>query len=168
MATHHDVDLDIESLEETLGADEPSGLHPGWIVAILAMACFIAFMLLDAFESETYFYEADVAVAQGPDLIGQTVRVKGIVEPGSVVGEDGKLGRSFRIAEKGKSIKVHYGKALPDTFEEGIEIVAQGEVDDDYVLQADEVVVKCPSRYEGDAPTGAPKKQGKEGAPVVR
>lgn len=150
-------DFEVESLDEALGAEKERGLHPGWIVAVLASAIFIALMLVNAFESEVYFYEADKAVAQGPELIGQTVRVKGIVEPGTVVGEDGKLGRIFNIAEGGKSIKVVYDRALPDTFEEGIEIVAQGRVDENYVLHADEVVVKCPSRYEGNAPTGTPQ-----------
>jgi cytochrome c-type biogenesis protein CcmE len=115
----------------------------------------VGYMLFDGFKSETYFYTVDQAVAQGPALPGQTIRVKGLVEPGSVVTEKGKLGTTFRVAEKGHSLAVSYDKALPDTFKEGMEVVVQGNVDSHYTLTADEVLVKCPSRYEGQAPTAA-------------
>lgn len=143
-----------EALE--LEQEGEQGLRIGWIIAILVAVGFVGYMLVDGFKSETYFYEVDAAVAQGPDLIGQTVRIKGTVEPGSVSGKDGELGRRFRVAHKGKSLVVQYDKALPDTFQEGLEVVAQGDVDGDYVLHADEVLVKCPSRYEGAPPTAHP------------
>ena len=132
---------------------EQQGLHPAILFAIVAAVGLIAYMLFDGMKSETYFYEVDQAVAQGPDLVGQTVRVKGTVEPGSVIGRDGEVGRTFKIAHEGKLLTVRYDRALPDTFKEEVEIVAQGEVDEAYVLHADEVLVKCPSRYEGKAPT---------------
>lgn len=140
----------------------PSGLHPGWVLGLLAGIGLVALMLFDGFQSETYFYEVDQAVAEGPALVGQTVRLKGTVEPGTVEGRDGELGRTFHIAERGKSIQVTYDRALPDTFKEGMEVVAQGRVDQDYVLHADEVLVKCPSRYEGSPPTARPDGAGEE------
>lgn len=150
---HTYEEFEPTELEDLHPDTEPGGLSIGWLVAILIGVGVVGYMLFDGFKSETYFYEVDQAVAQGPDLRGQTVRVKGIVEPGSVVGEKGKLGTTFRIAEKGKSLAVTYDGALPDTFEEGMEVVAEGTVNDEYVLRADEVLVKCPSRYEGEAPT---------------
>jgi cytochrome c-type biogenesis protein CcmE len=162
MQSHDDKHFD-GSLHDGLDADDLDELEPNeesegignWpvVLAIVFAAALIGYVVMDGMESQTYFYEVDQAVAQGEDLVGQTVRIKGDVEPGSVVGEDGVLGRSFRIAHKGKSLDVRYEKALPDTFKDGVEVVVQGEVDDNYVLQADEVMVKCPSRYEGQPPT---------------
>lgn len=154
---YHDAHLD--ELESTL-EPEGRGLHPAILLAILAAVGLVVFMLVDGMKSETYFYEVHQAVAQGPDLVGQTVRVKGTVEEGSIVGEDGKLGRTFRISHKGKTLEVSYDRALPDTFKKGVEVVAQGEVNDGYVLEADEVLVKCPSRYEGKAPTAHTGEEG--------
>lgn len=136
---------------------QEQGINPIWVVAILMAVGLVGYMIFDGFKSETYFYEVDQAVSQGKSLIGQEVRLKGVVEPGSIVGKQGELGRHFRIAEKGKSIEVYYDKALPDTFQEGLEVVALGRVDDGYVLNAQEVQVKCPSRYEGAPPTSHPK-----------
>ncbi len=153
--THHQSDGSIEELHAL--PEEEHGGRAGWIVAIMLAVGMVGFMLFDGFKSETYFYEVDKAVAQGKSLVGQEVRIKGIVEPGTVTGKDGELGRTFRIAEKGKSIQVTYDRALPDTFQEGLEVVATGTVNSDYVLQADEVLVKCPSRYEGNPPTSHPE-----------
>lgn len=143
--THHDLN-ELSELDATGG----QGVNI-WVIAagLAVLAVLAGFMITDGFEAETYFYDVDQAVAQGEDLIGQTVRIKGQVEAGTVEGNDGELGRTFRIAEKGESIWVTYNGVLPDTFEEGVEVVAQGKVNKDYKLVADEVLVKCPSRYEG-------------------
>lgn len=142
---------DLESSGEGVG---------NWplVVALLVAVALVGYVITDGLESQTYFYTVDQAVAQGNDLVGQTVRVKGQVEEGSIVGEDGQLGRAFRIAEKGKTLAVTYDRALPDTFKEGVEVVAQGTVDDSHTLVADEIMVKCPSRYEGAPPTDMPHK----------
>ncbi len=132
---------------------EASGM-PLWSIAlILIVVLALGYIVFDATKSETYFYTVDEALAVGTDLPGQKVRIKGIVEQGSVVGNPGELKREFRIAEKGLSIDVVYSRAMPDTFAEDMEVVVTGTVDKKMVLVAEEVLVKCPSRYEGEPPT---------------
>lgn len=138
---------------------EPGGMAWWSVLGIVVVAAAVGFVIWDGLKSETYFYTVDAAVAQGAELPGQHVRVKGTVEPGSVVGNDGELGRTFRIAENGKSIVVTYDRAMPDTFDENMEVVVQGTVNDEMVVEADEVLVKCPSRYEGNPPTAHDKPQ---------
>lgn len=153
---------DFEGRPDDLpGLDEqgPEGFSYMLVIGLIAAAVGVGFLVMDGFKSETYFYTVDEAIAQGPDLVGQTVRVKGIVEPGTVVGNAGELGRKFRIVENGKSINVFYSKAMPDTFDENMEVVVLGEVDDAMIVQADEVMVKCPSRYEGNPPTATEKSE---------
>ncbi len=152
-----DESLELDDAAFSMEEDESSGFRYGAVIGIVLAAILVGFMIFDGMEAQTYFYTVDEAVAQGDDLIGQTVRIKGTVEPGTIVGEDGELGRTFRVTEKGKSIKVTYNKAMPDTFDEDMEVVVQGKVDDDMVVVADEVLVKCPSRYEGAPPTAMPK-----------
>ena len=163
MSTHYDdefVDIEdghLDSLEAERDDARPMALWS--VLGIVFVAVAIGFVVYDGLKSETYFYTVDQAVAQGEELPGQRVRVKGVVEPGSIVGEKGHLGRTFRIAENGKSLAVTYDEALPDTFAESVEVVVQGEVDDDNVLIANEVLVKCPSRYEGNPPTAQDQPQ---------
>lgn len=155
-------------MEEEVGPEEgrPDAMHEtpeasglAWwsVLGIVVVAVAIGFVVMDGLKSETYFYTVDAAMAQGPDLSGQHVRIKGTVEPGSVIGNDGELGRTFRIAENGKSISVTYNRAMPDTFDENMEVVVQGIVNDKMIVEADEVLVKCPSRYEGNPPTAHDK-----------
>ena len=146
----------FEELPELDAEQEEQGFGLGWVIAITLAVALVGYMFFDGFKSETYFYEVHEAVAQGEALVGQEVRIKGVVEPGTVEGKAGELGRAFRITEEGKSIAVYYDRALPDTFQEGLEVVAHGTVSQDYVLQADEVLVKCPSRYEEGPATEHP------------
>ncbi len=139
--------------EALLEAADPPGMAWWTVLGIVLVALLVGVVIVDGLESETYFYTVDAAVAQGAELPGRHVRVKGTVEPGSIVGADGELGRTFRIAENGKSLRVTYDRAMPDTFDENMEVVVQGVVTDDMVVVADEVLVKCPSRYEGNPPT---------------
>lgn len=144
---------ELERYEPGRIEEETHGL-PLWSIALIVIIVgVLGYIIYDATKSETYFYEVDQALAVGEDLPGRTVRIKGIVEQGSIIGNDGELTREFRIAEKGQSLDVIYHGAMPDTFAEDMEVVITGTVNDKMVLVADEVLVKCPSRYEGAPPT---------------
>ena len=124
-------------------------LAGGAVVAVIA----ISFLVFDGLANETYFFDAHEVVERSDTLVGETVRVRGDVREGTVDAEAGQLDSSFDITSEGKSLTIQYQRALPDTFEEDSEIVAEGRLDDQLVLHADEVLVKCPSRYEGAPPT---------------
>jgi cytochrome c-type biogenesis protein CcmE len=161
MSADFQDELDIEEgrPHAEMEPGESSGMAIWSVLGILVVAAAIGFVVYDGLKSETYFYTVDQAISQGTDLPGQRVRVKGIVEPGSIEGKDGHLGRKLRIAENGRSLAVTYNKAMPDTFEENREVVVQGEVDEEMTIVADEVLVKCPSRYEGNPPTATEQPQ---------
>lgn len=155
--SQHDDLLDHD-LEETLygpqiSSEASTGKSPIFLVIGLLIAVVgVYFLLVDGLSSETYFFTVDEFVARKAELVGQTVRVKGTVVPKSIVGEIGQLERTFRITENEKSVTVVYNKSLPDTFKENVEVVVRGEFNDLDQLVAQEVMVKCPSRYEGSPP----------------
>ncbi|MFP4599187.1 MAG: cytochrome c maturation protein CcmE [Persicimonas sp.] len=146
-------DEPFDEFDDLEGTPSEGGNNWALVLGLIVAVALVGYVVTDGLEAETYFYTVDEAAAQGEDLVGQTVRLKGQVEPGTIEGNDGELGRTFNLREKGKSIAVTYNRALPDTFEEDVEVVAQGTVDDSYTLVADEVMVKCPSRYEGEHPS---------------
>ena len=86
--------------------------------------------------------------------VGKTMRVHGYVEAGSIK-EDivaQKTVRTFTLEHKGKTIKVKHEGPKPDTFKDLSEVVAKGTIvkeGDRYVLEATELMAKCPSKYEG-------------------
>lgn len=146
-------DLDLDTPFEAELEESSGGVSWLLVVGLLVAAVGVTFLAVDGMGAETYFYTVDQAVAQGTDIVGQNVRVKGKVEPGSIVGKAGELERAFRVIENGESIAVVYAKAMPDTFDENMEVVVEGVVGKDMTIDASEVLVKCPSRYEGAPPT---------------
>jgi cytochrome c-type biogenesis protein CcmE len=77
---------------------------------------------------------------------GRTVRLGGLVKPGSVVRRpDGVV--EFSVADRAAVERVLYRGDLPDLFREGQGVVAQGAFGPDGVFQAREVLAKHDERY---------------------
>jgi len=160
---HPDLVNSLDRLEEDQSErldgsnTDDGGLNWLPVVAILLSAGLIAFLIIDGLESESYFFTVDEAVAEGDAIVGETIRVKGDVVEGTIQGDQGTLGRTFDIADGGESMTVTYDRAMPDTFKPDVQVVATGTLDASGHLTADEIMVKCPSRYEGSPPTGKSK-----------
>lgn len=149
--------MEAERLEPVADQDEGGNWHV--VIGVLVAAVALGWLVFDGLGSETYFFTVDEAVAaieKNQSMVGEKMRVKGKVLEGTIVGEDGEIGRSFTISEKGRKLRVDYDRAVPDTFKEGAEVVATGTFTSEGKLQADEVLVKCPSRYEGKPPSEHP------------
>lgn len=151
-----DDDIYSDDLDGNFSSSDDEGPSWGLIVGSLVAIAAIAFLVFDGLQAETFFFDADEAVERAEEYVGQTIRVRGTVEPGSYDPALGRIDNTFRISEQGVSMTVVYGRALPDTFQEDSEIVAQGRFDEAHVFHADEVLVKCPSRYEGAPPEAHP------------
>ena len=145
-----DQALQPDRLEPTDDPDD--GLNWRLVVGALVTASVLGFLVVDGLESETYFFTVDEAVAKADTVQNRQIRVKGDVVAGTIEGEEGEVGRAFEISEKGKRIRIEYDQALPDTFEEDVQVVATGTLKG-RTLEANEIMVKCPSRYEGKPPT---------------
>ncbi len=55
--------------------------------------------------------------------------------------------------ESGTVKKVEYRDAKPANFEDAEKVVVEGYVRQDDVFEAEHILVKCPSKYESDAPS---------------
>jgi cytochrome c-type biogenesis protein CcmE len=78
---------------------------------------------------------------------GRSFRIGGLVEEGSINREKDGLTTSFAITDTNKRISVTYKGILPDLFKEGKGVVAQGTVEADGVMHADEVLAKHDENY---------------------
>ncbi len=85
---------------------------------------------------------------------GKTLKVHGFVLAGSIDEriEDQVTRRNFVIENKGQRLLVLHEGPVPDTFKDLSEVVAEGlliEKDGVYILEATNLMAKCPSKYEG-------------------
>jgi len=100
---------------------------------------------------------------------GQTIRIGGLVEKGSLVtGVDGQV--NFRVTDLRRTMPVTYRGVLPDLFREGQGVVAQGSLNSDGVFTATEVLAKHDEKYMPPEVAAALKKSGRwqEGAEVAQ
>lgn len=77
---------------------------------------------------------------------GLSVRLGGIVQPGSVVSGEGAA-INFVVTDQAHSLPVVFSGVLPDLFAEGQGVVAEGRFDDQGRLVADRVLAKHDENY---------------------
>ena len=84
----------------------------------------------------------------------QSVRVAGIVRPGSIVRDDAKNVLNFVITEGNQALPVTYGGGVvPDIFRAGIQVVVEGYYTGKGPFQATTLLAKCPSKFTAATPT---------------
>ena len=74
------------------------------------------------------------------------VRVAGVVQD-DVQKSDGGLHVTFTEKDATASLPVEYTGTLPDIFQPGITVVAEGRLGKDGIFHARTVLAKCPSRF---------------------
>lgn len=105
-----------------------------------------------------YFLPVDDFVAAG-EFNGQRVRLHGVVGQDNVVVRPAELVASFDLVGETSSLHVNYNGIVPDQFQPAREVVVEGTVGADGVMQADTLMTKCSSKYEsdGEAPHADPR-----------
>lgn len=92
-----------------------------------------------------YFTPTQVMNHEAPE--GRSFRIGGLVQAGSVQREKDGLTVNFIITDTVKSMPVIYKGILPDLFKEGKGVVAQGKMQADGMMHADEVLAKHDENY---------------------
>lgn len=115
-------------------------------VAVAALGLVVA-LVLNALDKNVSLYFTPTQVFNNEAPHGRSFRIGGLVEEGSVKREKDGLTVNFVITDKHKSIPVVYKGILPDLFKEGKGVVAQGRVEADGVMRAEEVLAKHDENY---------------------
>ncbi len=118
-----------------------------FIVAGLAGVGLAAALVLNALKSNVSLYFTPTQVMNKEAPQGRSFRIGGLVEAGSVQREKDGLTVNFVITDMVKSMPVIYKGILPDLFKEGKGVVAQGKMEADGIMHADEVLAKHDENY---------------------
>ena len=116
----------------------------GCLVGVIAMV--IALVLYALRQNISLFYTPS-QIATGLPPAHHSIRVGGMVVPGSVKHDKGSLSVAFKITDYQHTVTVVYRGILPDLFREGQGIVAQGEVLDNQQVKATQVLAKHDEKY---------------------
>ena len=113
-------------------------------VALLGGA---AALVLNAFQSNLVFFFSPSQIAANEAPRGKAFRIGGMVETGSVVRANDGLTVQFNVTDTAKVVPVTFTGILPDLFNEGKGVVAQGRLGPDGMFVATEVLAKHDENY---------------------
>jgi cytochrome c-type biogenesis protein CcmE len=117
----------------------------------LVVAGAISFLVLsDTGEGVLEYVYVDKVVSAPAQFQGRTIKVHGYVVEGSIQKKRNSTGDyRFTIEYEGHRLNVHFTNIVPDTFQEGGEVVLTGKLNEaGDLFESDEMSAKCPSKYE--------------------
>lgn len=114
-------------------------------LAVIAVA--IGVIAYNGIKSATVYYLTPTEFAARPDLSGARVRLAGTVVPGSLLRTDTRV-TGFRISDGTTVLAVRYDGPLPDLFAEGREVLVEGRLAVDGVLEGSQVITTHPTEYK--------------------
>ncbi len=134
------------------------------VISIAGICIAIVLVILALLPDDSFqFFRSPSEVAEAPPLPTERFRIGGLVEQGSLVRGQGEQ-ISFAVTDGGASVPVVYTGILPDLFEEGQGMVAQG----NYIngrFEAVEILAKHDETYMPSEVIDALKEQGTYVAP---
>ncbi len=121
----------------------------------------VGFLIISNFSSSAqYFLTIAELRAKGTDIIGDDVRISGVVVGDSIVYDAETLRLEFDVVDNLEDLSaplhvVYYGPK-PDLLQHEAQAIIEGVWSDDGVFyahnRADSLLLKCPTRYEQEFP----------------
>ncbi len=124
-----------------------------FIVGGLVIVGLIAYLIISSISSAgAYYREVGEVLAQQDALAGKNLRVSGNIISDSVTYDAAKLDLRFKISDPtdaNKQLAVYFHGVKPDQItREGASAIIEGSLGSGGVVQANNLLLKCPSRYE--------------------
>lgn len=148
-----------------------------WIGGGLILAAALALVLFNTGETSQYYMTIEELEAQQADYVGRNLRLSGAVDGETIEYDAETLTLTFTMAnvpasnseieaggglaevlhqavmdDSASRIDVVYIGPLPDLMRHEAQAIVTGHLDEDGVFYADELLLKCPTRYEEEVP----------------
>jgi cytochrome c-type biogenesis protein CcmE len=128
-----------------------TGLRVGIVLVLLGGG--VAFLLFGSSASDAFVYSklVDQVMSDPAQFAGRELRVEGKLKPGSIQFREEPCEWRFVLEKAGKEMPVQFSQCVvPDTFRDGmgISVTVQGKLTPAGHFQANQVVPRCPSKYE--------------------
>ena len=116
----------------------------------LVLALALGYLVYSAFPGSAVYYLTVGEFLDGEgNADGRSVRVVGKLVPGSFQRVEGSTTASFSITDEGQTLNAIYNGVVPDIFfSPHSEIVVEGSYGEGFVFHAEDIIVKCPSKYQ--------------------
>ena len=167
MVSHSDhLNHNRESLPQNAGMEEDlwngpipahlakkrAGVKPQFLIAgLLLIGVIVSLMAYGLTTAKAYWLTVDEVKQQDSALASQRLRVNGVVVEGSEDWNAKEVTLRFMIEDEdnpGQQLSVVHYEPRPDSFHRAASVIVEGELLADGTFQADELLLKCSSRYE--------------------
>ncbi len=116
-----------------------------FIVLIFFSLVLTAFLVFKSLEENVVYFKSPSDVKNLTELKAKKIRVGGMVKENSVETFDNEI--KFIITDFKNELFVSFVGSVPNLFEEGKGVVAEGFLEDRYYLKADKILAKHDENY---------------------
>ncbi len=122
------------------------------IGALLVAGAALAFLALGNIgENLVYYWSPSDMMKQGPNAYGPTIRLGGVVAPGSIKWNEAHTSLTFQVADSPKpespKVDVKCDEVPPQMFREGIGVVVEGTYDASKVFKTNRLMINHSNEY---------------------
>lgn len=118
------------------------------VIGALVLIAGAIFIMLSGMRNSSQYFQTVSELKKHNDLVGKGLRVNGHVDSTTVSWDADSLTLKFELTDGSSSLPVIYKGVAPDMFNSGESIVVEGKLGQDGIFHANNILVKCPSKYE--------------------
>jgi cytochrome c-type biogenesis protein CcmE len=119
------------------------------IGGVLIMAAIVYLAVTSIQSTGAYYMTVAEVNSKAQELAGRKIRVSGAVSQDSAQWDAAKLLLTFALTDKtGEVMTVSFHGSRPSNFARATEAIVEGQLQPNGVFRADNLLLKCPSRYE--------------------
>ncbi|HLJ32643.1 MAG TPA: cytochrome c maturation protein CcmE [Ktedonobacteraceae bacterium] len=139
--------------EEKISRRSRKRLPLSFIIGGVAILVAVLYLVYANTQASAVYYMTVTELQHCTTCTTQSVRVAGIVRPGSIARDDQKNVLNFVITEGNQALPVTYtGGVVPDIFRAGIQVVVEGYYTGSGPFKATTLLARCPSKFTAATP----------------
>jgi cytochrome c-type biogenesis protein CcmE len=133
------------------------------VAALLVAGAALAFIAYGNLgDNLVYYWSPSEMQAQGPKAFGPTIRLGGVVVPGSIQWAPTRTSVAFQVADSPKpdaaKVNVQCDQTPPQMFRDGIGVVVEGTYDSTAVFKSSRLMINHSNEYRPPKPGDDPNK----------
>ncbi len=166
-------------MEQAVQARPKSGGRLKFFIGGLLIISAIVYLIISSTKANAqYFFTLDELISRGTTMVGQNVRISGAVIGDTIAYDPQSLALHFTVAnvpadnkqieaQGGLAVVLHdavtdparthmqvvYSGPKPDLLRDEAQAIMTGHMGDDNIFYADELLLKCPTKYEEAVPS---------------
>lgn len=126
-----------------------------FLIAGIAIAGAVIYLVTANTSTSAEYYMTIGQIRACSSCSARSIRVAGVVAANTVVKDPQAQIVRFTISDNTQTMPVVYGGVVPDIFRAGIQVVVEGKLGADGVFHAQNLLAKCPSKFQSATPPPA-------------